>query len=110
MMRVRWGKILLGFLVVWILILIYLLAPIWFSRGELEDELAKKLKTANEEIQRLSEETDELRASLEKMQRTCSESMPPAAVAVPPAADPPISQASKSDAGRAASKEYEMTS
>lgn len=67
-MRVRWAKILWAFLVVWILILLYLLVPLWQTRGELEDQLAKKVKTAHEEIDRLSQENIELRTLLKKLQ------------------------------------------
>jgi len=60
MMRIRWGKVLLAFLVIWILILIYLLVPLWPAKRELEDQLAKKLKDAHEEISRLSKENLQL--------------------------------------------------
>ena len=60
MMRIRWGKVLLAFLVIWILILIYLLVPLWPAKRELEDQLAKKLKDAHEEINRLSKENLQL--------------------------------------------------
>jgi len=60
MMRIRWGKVLLAFLVIWILILVYLLVPLWPAKRELEDQLAKKLKNAHEEISRLSKENLQL--------------------------------------------------
>jgi len=68
MMRVRWGKVLLAFLVIWILILLYLLVPLWpANKLEFEaDKLAKKLKDANEEIIRLSQENSQLRVSIKK--------------------------------------------
>lgn len=68
MMRVRWGKVLLAFLVIWILILIYLLVPLWPAKGGLEDELAKKLKDANDEISRLSKENLQLQMSIKNRQ------------------------------------------
>ena len=72
MMRVRWGKVLLAFLVIWILILIYLLVPLWpANKLEFEaDKLAKKLKDANEEIIRLSQENSQLRATIKKNEDT----------------------------------------
>jgi len=63
-MRVKWGKILLAFLVVWILILIYLLVPLWPHKTDVEDQLASKLKTARDEVERISHENVELRALL----------------------------------------------
>jgi len=63
MMRIRWGKVLLAFLVIWILILIYLLVPLWPAKRDLEDQLAKKLKDAHEEISRLSKENIHLQMS-----------------------------------------------
>ena len=65
-MRVRWGNILLAFLVIWILILIYLLVPLWNSSGQ--DDLAKKLLNAQNEIEKLSQENFELRSLLKKLQ------------------------------------------
>ena len=65
-MRVRWGNILLAFLVIWILILIYLLVPLWHSSGQ--DDLAKKLLNAQNEIEKLSQENFELRSLLKKLQ------------------------------------------
>ena len=75
-MRVRWGKVLLAFLVIWILILIYLLVPLWpANKLEFEaDKLAKKLNDANEEITRLSQENLQLRVSIKKNEDKDSDS------------------------------------
>ena len=75
-MRVRWGKVLLAFLVIWILILIYLLVPLWpANKLEYEaDKLAKKLKDANDEISRLSQENLQLRVSSKKNEDKDSDS------------------------------------
>merc|ERR1712226_15516 len=65
-MRVRWGNLLLAFLVIWILILIYLLVPHWNSSGQ--DEFAKKLLKFTQENEKLSQENFELRSLLKKLQ------------------------------------------
>jgi len=67
-MRIKWGKIFLAFMVIWILILIYLFLPLWQLRHEKEDILAKKLKTAQDELQKLSEENYQLKTLLKKYQ------------------------------------------
>jgi len=65
-MRIRWGNLLLAFLVIWILILIYLLVPLWNSSGQ--DDLAKKLLKFTQENEKLSQENFELRSLLKKLQ------------------------------------------
>ena len=67
-MRIKWGKIFLAFLVIWIIVLIYLFLPLWQSKQENEEILAKKLKTAQDELQKLSEENYQLKTLLKKYQ------------------------------------------
>lgn len=67
-MRIKWGKIFLAFLVIWILILIYLFVPLWQARHDQEELLASKLKSAQEELEKLSNENYQLKALLKKYQ------------------------------------------
>lgn len=67
-MRIKWGKIFLAFLVIWILILIYLFVPLWQARHEQEELLASKLKSAQEELEKLSNENYQLKTLLKKYQ------------------------------------------
>ena len=69
-MRIKWGKIFLAFLVIWILILIYLFAPLWQARHEQEQLLASKLKSAQEELEKLSNENYQLKTLLKKYQNS----------------------------------------
>ncbi len=72
-MRVKWGKIILGFLLIWLIIILYMLGPLWKSSEESE-RLAKKLHEAKNEITRLSGENYELRTMLKKMQHQSHDS------------------------------------
>ena len=65
-MRVRWGNLLLAFLVIWILIVLYLLIPLWNSSDQ--EKTAKKLLTSQKEVEKLSQENYELRSLLKKLQ------------------------------------------
>lgn len=67
-MRIKWGKIFLAFLVIWILILIYLFVPLWQARHDQEELLASKLKSAQEELEKLSNENYQLKTLLKKYQ------------------------------------------
>lgn len=65
-MRVRWGNLLLAFLVIWILIVMYLLIPLWNSSDQ--ENCAKKLLKSQNEVEKLSQENYELRSLLKKLQ------------------------------------------
>ena len=67
-MRIKWGKIFLAFLVIWILILLYLFMPLWQARHEQEELLASKLKSAQEELEKLTNENYQLKTLLKKYQ------------------------------------------
>ena len=67
-MRVKWGNVIFGFLLVWLIIILYMLGPLWQSSAD-EERLAKKLHEARNEITRLSGENYELRTMLKKLQQ-----------------------------------------
>ena len=63
MMRFRWGQVLILFLVLWLVVLLYLVFPLWKS-----SENEEKLVRAQNEIVRLSSENDKLRDLLKSVQ------------------------------------------
>ena len=62
-MRFRWGQALILFLVLWLVVLLYLVFPLWRS-----SENEEKLSRAHNEIVRLSSENDKLRDLLKSVQ------------------------------------------
>ena len=62
-MRFRWGQALFVFLLVWLLILLYLVFPLWKS-----SENEEKLVRAQNEVSRLNAENEKLRDLLKSVQ------------------------------------------
>jgi hypothetical protein len=62
-MRFRWGQALLVFLIVWLLVLLYLVFPLWKS-----SENEEKLAQAQNEVSRLNSENEKLRDLLKGVQ------------------------------------------
>ena len=62
-MRFRWGQALFVFLIVWLLVLLYLVFPLWKS-----SENEEKLVQAQNEVSRLNSENEKLRDLLKGVQ------------------------------------------
>jgi len=62
-MRFRWGQALFVFLIVWLLVLLYLVFPLWRS-----SENEEKLVQAQNEVSRLNSENEKLRDLLKGVQ------------------------------------------
>lgn len=104
-MRVRWGRILSAFLVIWILILLYFLMPLWRWTPD-HEQIAQKLQASKEEISRLSEENVELRTLLKRLQQGQSENSKDEAAA---AEKPQLLENQVAKFVKGPSKDYEMT-
>jgi glycoprotein 6-alpha-L-fucosyltransferase len=94
---------LLAFLVIWLVIVIYLLGPLWTTSNS-EERLAKKLHEAKDEITRLAGENYELRTLLKRLQEKQKDNNQDVVVARPDDLDSVVAKFVDGP-----SKEYEMT-